>query len=636
MPNAPHAAALVLSARVLSALVLSALVLASATAAQEDISDRAPIALAPHAELSARLAALAAAHPDLATLVPVGTSREGRAIEALRLAAGEVAPGRPAILLVANVDGVRVFSSAVALDHAAELLRLYGTDAQVTRLLERVTLYVLPRANPDVAERRFASPLVEREGTGRGVDDDRDGRGGEDGWSDVDGDGLVTWMRVPDPDGEWTTDEHDERALVRADATLGETGRYRLEREGRDADGDERAAEDPEGDTHVNANFASGWPQHEPRAGEYPTDEPEAKALCDFVIAHPDVALVVAYGALDNLVKTPKTTEEGRRRRAYEPGLLEADGPLVERIGETYRDVTKSEAASGADGAGTFQLWCYDHRGLLTLAACLWELPTKAPKEEKADEPEGADDPAETDPADSVPAETEPEDADPPETDPEDSEPAAEGEEPSAAAGAEQEPAPEPKKRREKPSDDAGRLAWIDATGASERFVAWSPFEHPELGPVEIGGFAPYALHEPPADARTAIADAHLRFLVALEPLVARLAIAEAEATSLGGDLWRVRAVVANEGYLPLATAAAGRTRTVRPARVHLVLPTSATLLAGVPRTLVEELGGSGERRELEWIVRTPSIDAVRISLDSDHAGAAERTVTESTAEESR
>ena len=34
-----------------------------------------------------------------------------------------------------------------------------------------------------------------------------------------------------------------------------------------------------------------------------------------------------------------------------------------------------------------------------------------------------------------------------------------------------------------------------------EVFVDWSPFNHPSLGAVEIGGFGPYATTNPPAGA---------------------------------------------------------------------------------------------------------------------------------------
>ena len=158
--------------------------------------------LLPHAELSVALHALADAHPNLAQVHLVGRSREGLAIEALALAgpgADEGAKSRPAILLVANLEGPRVFTSAVALHHARALVEGYASDEKTKAFLDTTTLYVVPRANPDAAEARFRSPREERRASGPGVDDDRDGRNGEDPPADLNGDNLVTWIREEDP-----------------------------------------------------------------------------------------------------------------------------------------------------------------------------------------------------------------------------------------------------------------------------------------------------------------------------------------------------------------------------------------------------------------------------------------------------
>ena len=78
-------------------------------------------------------------------------------------------------------------------------------------LLESTEVWIVPRANPDAAEGRFASPRIERWSSSVDVDNDRDGRLGEDPWSDVNGDGVVAWLRAEDPDGEWMEDPTDAR-----------------------------------------------------------------------------------------------------------------------------------------------------------------------------------------------------------------------------------------------------------------------------------------------------------------------------------------------------------------------------------------------------------------------------------------
>lgn len=163
------------------ALPLSWAALTLGVRGQEENAPPAPppapaLELHDHARLTRELEALASAHPGLVERHKLGSSRAGRALEALRFAgkgAGEAA--RPALLLVANVDGARVYASAVALEHARQLASGYGTDERVTALLDSTTVWIVPRANPDAAEARFATPRVEQRASGPGIDDDRDG-----------------------------------------------------------------------------------------------------------------------------------------------------------------------------------------------------------------------------------------------------------------------------------------------------------------------------------------------------------------------------------------------------------------------------------------------------------------------------
>ncbi len=335
--------------------------------------------------LDAALRAVADAHPDLVTRRALGASREGREIAALELVAPGLGAEAPAILLVANLDGPRLFETSVAVDHARHLADAWAAGDEPTRaLLARTQVLIVPCPNPDAAAARFATPLVEGTGSGRGVDDDRDGREGEDPPSDIDGDGLILSMRVPDPEGEWMADPLEPRALVKADASKGQRGLWKLYPEGRDLDGDERVAEDGPHDARVNRNFPSGWKEHAPTAGLFSGDEPEARALMDYVIAKRSLSLVLTYDTLDDLVEKPKSVkDEGRGgQRVPTYGVLEGDAALLEEIGRRYRKATSAEAKGADSDEGTFQRWCYDHRGLLTLNAVLWRMPEEERKPE--------------------------------------------------------------------------------------------------------------------------------------------------------------------------------------------------------------------------------------------------------------
>jgi len=589
-----------------------------------------PAALEPldHAHLSAELRALEAAHPDLVELQKLGESRAGRAVEGLRIAGprADLVDPRPAILLVANVDGPRLFASSIALDHARRLAEGYASADAVRGFLDSTIVYVVPRANPDAAEARFATPRREEHASGPGVDDDRDGRQGEDPPADLDGDGMVAWLRVKDPDGTWREDPTDARVLVEADRNKGEAGVYALWPEGRDTDGDEAVAEDAPLDARVDRNFPAGWTAHERGSGAFPTDEPEARGLCDFVIAHKELALVVVYDASDNLLADVKSVGDDAPnvKRIPPEGVLESDAKLLGELGKRYRKATEREGKSegkgggkteGGDG-GTFARWCYEHRGLFTLTSSLWDVPLEdAKNKEEKKEGENAEG---AEKGDAESAEKKPEAG-------KQEEAKKEGEKKEGEKGGGK------KEDEPKPSDDAKRLRWIDAQGAAEawRFLPWKSFQHPELGAVEIGGFAPFARLEPPASEREPIATRHFTHFLTLGALLPRVAVSECTREQLGEGVQRVTAVVQDDAFLPLYSRSARRTSTIRPAKVVLVLPEAGKLLAGNSQELLSELSGSGGRKEYTWLVQGPKEMELGVSVETDHAGRAFRKAEE-------
>ncbi len=558
-------------------MILISCLLSASIAAQDPSAASAP--LLDHRQLQIAMARIATEHPELVSILPIGTSRGGRKIDALRLSAGERAPGRPAILLVANIDGPCAWTASVALSHAQTLAANYASDAKTKALLDSTTLYIVPRANPDAAEARFVKPLQEAQASGRGIDNDRDGRFGEDGPSDVDEDGLVLVMRVPDSEGEWLEDPAEPRALVRADRAKGQHGRFKRWVEGRDSDKDELVGEDSEFDAVVNRNFAARWVEHDPASGLFATDEPEVRALCDFILAHKDIALVVTYGMQDNLVEKPKSVADDAPSVKLIPpvGVQQSDADLYAEIGQRYKRITKSNAKGRDESEGSFQAWIQMHRGLWSLNLALWSMPLEESTKTDGDNTKPTD-----------------KDAD----------------------------APKKDEDKPKPSDDAKRLRWIDATqGESARFVPWKPFDHPELGAVEIGGFAPFATIEPPESERARIAAVELEFLVSLGDLLPRVKVAKCTAKEVSAGLWKIEATITNDSFLPYASAAGRRAETVRPVRVTLRAPKNVQLLAGTRQQLVQNIESSGGRKELTWLVLGGPPSTLSIEVDTDNAG---------------
>jgi hypothetical protein len=592
----------------MAALLIAYFAVASfvASPVQDAPAARVP-ELVDNATLKSRLADIAKAHPECATLLPIGFSRTHTEIDVLRLSNGEPAKAQPAIFLVANIDGPQTFTSAVALAHVQALAEGFASDERVKKFLANTTLYVLARANPDAAAARFAKPLFELEATGTGVDDDRDRREGEDPPSDVDGDGVIAWMRWKDPEGEWIPDPTDARAMIKADAKKGQRGEYKLALEGRDLDHDESASEDAPHDAIVNQNFPYEWQEHGAHAGRFPMDEPEARAIADFMLLHKDIALVVTYGTLDDLVDKTKSVADNApaQKRIPPAGWLESDANLLGELSKRYGEITSNKTKGRGVEDGSFQAWAYQHRGLWSLSISLWDMPTEVKKKEG--EAAGAEKPA----GDKPPGEK-PEGGDAAK-----SADAPKSQDKSGGKGDKSEKKDEPK-----PNDDVLRLKWMDSAGEGARFLPWKSFKHPELGDVEIGGFAPFARTEPPKAEWPEIAKKEFDFLLTLGADLPRVTIPEITAKRLSPALIEVKAALLNDSLLPVANKAALRAESARPLRAKLVLPDGAKLVSGSLQTLIRDLGGKS-RKELRWLVLCDQPLQIGLSVDSDNAGAA-------------
>ena len=169
-------------------------------------------------------------------------------------------------------------------------------------------MYIIPRANPDGAELMFGKVKSFRRTNARKVDDDNDGRVDEDGPEDLNGDGFISVMRVKDPKGPYMVHPDDARLLRRADAAKGEAGGWSVYWEGIDNDGDGFINEDGPGGVDLNRNFQHRYPYYTPDAGPHMVSEPETRAMMDYILKKKNVAMILTYGASDNLITAPTRT----------------------------------------------------------------------------------------------------------------------------------------------------------------------------------------------------------------------------------------------------------------------------------------------------------------------------------------
>ena len=109
-------------------------------------------------ELTEILQGWAEERPELVKLESIGKSFEGREVWLVTLTNLETGPDleKPAFLIEANIHAIEVTGATAALHLINRLLSGYGSDEQVTRLLDTRAFYVLPRLNPDGPELALA------------------------------------------------------------------------------------------------------------------------------------------------------------------------------------------------------------------------------------------------------------------------------------------------------------------------------------------------------------------------------------------------------------------------------------------------------------------------------------------------
>jgi murein tripeptide amidase MpaA len=573
---------------------------------------------------------------------------------------------RQALLITGGIDADHPAGSETALNVTRRLVAALSEepDGDLAEMLRQRTVYVVPRLNPDGIE-AFFKPLrhAARVNT-RPIDNDRDGLVDEDGPNDLDGDGLITVMRARDPQGEWIVDPDEPRLLKKAERTKGERGIYKLVVEGIDDDGDGEINEDGPGGVDDDRNWPHLFEAGVKAAGIHQLCEPEDRALAQFVVDRPNITVAITYGRHDNIVTVPKGQERGPAKRAYRD-LHPDDVKLYEHTSEKYKRATGLSESPGCRADGAFYSWIYAQRGVLSFATNLW-WPLKPEQREKPStqattrpttQPRLGRRGRRTRPVpDEGTAETAVEQSDtrqeldretimPPfreqsggrqptpeearaffermrggrtavRTEPGAGPPeASRGERrigrqrgerrfgrPAPEAGPAK-PAAEPLAQHVESTDVNQRwLEYNDERRGGEGFVQWTPFDHPTLGKVEIGGFAPYSKTTPPADQLDEIADKQIAFLVELAQLLAAPRFGDAKVDDLGGGIWQVEATLVNDGYLPTHPAIARHIH--MPGFVIRPLVENERLIGGRPQERADNLLGSGGTASWKWLIR--------------------------------
>lgn len=315
------------------------------------------------------------AHPEITELYSIGESVQGRPIWCLEVTNKRVGdPTRKAGMYIdGNIHGNEVQAAEVVLYTAWYLCENYGKVDKITELVDERVFYLLPSINPDGRDFWFHeanTPHSSRTGQSP-VDNDQDGALDEDGPDDLNGDGSISYMRIPDPNGRWIPHpDYPEYFMVQAPAD--ERGEYSLIwTEGIDNDGDGRINEDDAGGYDPNRNWPYDWQPNYVQFGshELPASLPETRAVIDFVLQRPNIAGAQSYHNTGGMI----LRGPGRQGGDMHPGderMLRFIADRGVRMLPFYRSLVIWDDLYTVWG-GEID-WFYGARGIATFTNELW------------------------------------------------------------------------------------------------------------------------------------------------------------------------------------------------------------------------------------------------------------------------
>jgi len=543
-----------------------------------------------HDELTQLLRSYVEAAPDIVQLHSIGKSWEGRDIWLLMLTTTATGADidKPAFWVDGNIHAAELTASTACLYWLHQLVKTYAEgDTQARQLLDTRVVYMVPRLNPDGAELALADRPRHIRSSTRPYPYDEEPIEGLS-IEDVDGDGRVLQMRVPDPHGPYKRHADDARLMVAREP--GEFGGsyYRIVPEGtlKNYDGVKISANKDKEGLDLNRNFPAYWRQEfeQAGAGPYPTSEPEVRAMVDFITRHPNIGAAVSFHTHSGVILRPMGMQS-------DDDMTPEDLWVYKRLSDIGAKLTGYPAISIWHDfkyhpkqviTGT-QDWIYEHLGAL-----FWTVEIWAPNKEA-----GITDYKWID-----------------------------------------------WYREHSVEDDLKLLKWSDEQCGGQAHVEWYPFEHPQLGAVELGGWDRLNYwRNPPPQLREREAARFPSWLMQMALSLPKLELLSTDVLALGKDTWRVRFAVANSGWLPAyVSKRALERKTARGCVFEIALPDGVTLLSGKERVEGAHLEGhapkaslqaflpnrelTSDRAVVEWVVKAPRGTKVGLSAVADRAGA--------------
>ena len=545
-------------------------------------------------ELEKNLKYFSDKYPELCDLESICVTEENRNVYAMTITNKKTgaALDKPAFHIDGNTHAGEVTGSMAAMHAIDVLLTGYGEDKVITKILDRMTIYVVPRISPDGAETYLTTPY-----SIRSVNRVHNPENGGIRSEDLDGDGVIRMMRIPTPYGAWKKDKDDSGIMAKRDPGDADGDFYDIYVEGNFEafDGDENLKEKKEDwSLDFNRNYPYGWfPENrQAGAGKYPLSNPETKAMADWIIEHPNIGGVSTNHTSGGIILYPPGTRSSTAVSEKDINqFIEIANMGKEELGYEPLNIYDSFIADPANyDSGAFDDWCYQSQGIVAYTVELWDLAKRV----------------------GVPLVWN-------------------------------------ARNKESAQDELKRfvacMKWVKEN-APEYYEDWKPFHHETFGDIEIGGFNfKFSQQNPPESFLNGVLEQMTRFMIRFAQSMPRLTIDTLTSEKVSDDIYKVTAVVGNLGYLP--TNLTEEAKNLNISKEVEVTISGGKVISGLEKTKIGNLEGYGStstgtnfygnistdynakaRKKLTWVVQAKSGTEITVSCAQEKSGKASKTIT--------
>ena len=545
-------------------------------------------------ELEKNLKYFSDKYPELCDLESICVTEENRNVYAMTITNKRTgaALDKPAFHIDGNTHAGEVTGSMAAMHAIDVLLTGYGEDKVITKILDRMTIYVVPRISPDGAETYLTTPY-----SIRSVNRVHNPENGGIRSEDLDGDGVIRMMRIPTPYGAWKKDKDDSSIMAKRDPGDADGEFYDIYVEGNFEafDGDENLKEKKEDwSLDFNRNYPYGWfPENrQAGAGKYPLSNPETKAMADWIIEHPNIGGVSTNHTSGGIILYPPGTRPSTAVSEKDINqFIEIANMGKEELGYEPLNIYDSFIADPANyDSGAFDDWCYQSQGIVAYTVELWDLAKRV----------------------GVPLVWN-------------------------------------ARNKESAQDELKRfvacMKWVKEN-APEYYEDWKPFHHETFGDIEIGGFNfKFSQQNPPESFLNGVLEQMTRFMIRFAQSMPRLTIDTLTSEKVSDDIYKVTAIVGNLGYLP--TNLTEEAKKLNISKEVEVTISGGKVISGLEKTKIGNLEGYGStstgtnfygnistdynakaRKKLTWVVQAKSGTEITVSCAQEKSGKASKTIT--------